>query len=80
MASTGCRGGPSRANFPQIYLTGSWASPVVQTIKNQPAMQATWVQPLAWEDPLEKGMASEDTGALHLNRPMLGFHGGSDGK
>ena len=61
MASTGCRGGPSRANFPQIYLTGSWASPVVQTIKNQPAMQATWVRPLAWEDPLEKDMETQSS-------------------
>ena len=25
-------------------------------------------------------MANEDTRALHLNRPMLGFPGGSDGK
>ena len=25
-------------------------------------------------------MANEDTGALHLNRPMLGFPGGSDSK
>jgi hypothetical protein len=25
-------------------------------------------------------MTNEDTGALHLNRPMLGFPGGSDGK
>ena len=26
-------------------------------IKNLPAMQETWVQPLGQEDPLEKGMA-----------------------
>ena len=27
---------------------------VVQTVKNLPAMQETWVQSLSWEDPLEK--------------------------
>ena len=30
---------------------------VAQTVKNPPAMQGTRVQPLGWEDPLEKGMA-----------------------
>ena len=29
---------------------------VAQTIKNLPAMWETWVQPLGWEDPLEKGI------------------------
>ena len=34
---------------------------VAQTVKNPPAMQEmqeTWVWPLGWEDPLEKGMAT----------------------
>ena len=31
---------------------------VAQVIKNLPAMQETWVRPLGWEDPLEKGMAT----------------------
>ena len=31
---------------------------MVQTVKNLPAMQETWVRPLGWEDPLEKGMAT----------------------
>ena len=31
-----------------------WASLVTQLVKNLPAMQATWVQSLGWEDPLEK--------------------------
>ena len=30
---------------------------MVQTVKNPPAMQEAWVQSLAQEDPLEKGMA-----------------------
>ena len=36
-------------------LQYSWASLVVQLIKNLPAMWETWVQSLGWEDPLEKG-------------------------
>ena len=31
---------------------------MAQTVKNLPAMQETWVHPLGWEDPLEKGMAT----------------------
>ena len=31
------------------------ASLVAQLVKNPPAMGETWVQPLGWEDPLEKG-------------------------
>ena len=27
-------------------------------VRNLPAMQETWVQPLGWEDPLEEGMAT----------------------
>ena len=29
-----------------------------QTVKNPPAKQETWVQPLAWTDLLEEGMAT----------------------
>ena len=38
-------------------LQYSWASLVVQLIKNSPTMWETWVRFLAWEDPLEKGKA-----------------------
>ena len=31
---------------------------MVQTVKNLPATQETWVQSLGWEHPLEKGMAT----------------------
>ena len=31
---------------------------MAQTVKNLPAMQENWVQPLGWENPLEKGMAT----------------------
>ena len=39
-------------------LQYSWASLVAQLVMNLPAMWETWVQPLGWEDPLEKGKAS----------------------
>jgi len=39
-------------------LQYSWASLVVQLVNNLPAMLETWVQSLGWEDPLEKGKAT----------------------
>ena len=39
-------------------LQNSWASLVVQLVKNPPAMRETWVQSLSWEDPLKKGKAT----------------------
>jgi len=39
-------------------LQYSWAFLVAQLVKNPPAMWETWVQPLGWEDPLEKGKAT----------------------
>ena len=30
-------------------------------VKNQPAMQETWVRSLGWEDPLEKGKATHSS-------------------
>ena len=39
-------------------LQYSWASLVAHLVKNPPAMQETWVRPLGWEDPLEKGTAT----------------------
>ena len=38
-------------------LQYSWASRVTQLVKNLPVMWETWVRPLGWEDPLEKGKA-----------------------
>ena len=37
------------------------ASLVAQMVKNLPAMQETWVQPLGWEDSLEKGQATHSS-------------------
>ena len=39
----------------------SWASLVAQSVKNPPAMWETWVWSLGWEDPLEKGMATQSS-------------------
>jgi len=43
------------------YLFLWWAALVAQTVKNQPAMQETWVRSLSWKDPLEKRMASHSS-------------------
>ena len=31
---------------------------MAQMVKNLPAMQETWVQPLGWEEPLEEDMGT----------------------
>ena len=53
---------PGLGNSPgegiEYPLQYSWASLVVQTVKNLPAMQETWVLSLGWEDLLEKGKAT----------------------
>ena len=38
-----------------------FASLVVQLVKNQPAMQETWVASLGWEDPLQKGKVTHSS-------------------
>ena len=42
-------------------LQYTWASLVVQLVKNLPAMWGTWVWSLGWEDPLEKGKATHSS-------------------
>ena len=42
-------------DYPLQY---SWASLVVQMVKNLPAIEETWIGFLSWEDLLEKGMAT----------------------
>ena len=47
---------------PHLYFTAPSflrASPVAQLVKKPPAMQETWVRSLGWEDPLEKGRATQ---------------------
>ena len=46
-------------NYKEIQ--GNWASLVVQSVKNLPAMQETGVQFLGWKDPLEKEMATHSS-------------------
>ena len=41
------------------------ASLVAQTVKNLLAMQDTWIQPLGWEDTLEKGTTEDETVGWH---------------
>ena len=59
---------------------------VAQPVKSLPAIQEIWVRSLSWEDPLEKGMATNssilawknpmDRGACpHRNSPMTEFIG-----
>ena len=41
-----------------LWFNTWWASLMVQTIKNLPAMQETQVRSLGQEDPLERGMTT----------------------
>ena len=38
-----------------------WAFLVAQLVKNPLAMWETWIRPLGWEDPLEKGKATQSS-------------------
>ena len=42
-------------------LQYSWSSLVAQLVKYLPAMPETWIQPLVWEDTLEKGTATHSS-------------------
>ena len=42
-------------------LQYAWTSLVTQLVKNPPAVGETWVKPLGWEDPLEKGIATHSS-------------------
>ena len=50
------------------------ASLVAQLVKKPPAMQETWVQSLAWEDPLKKGKATHSS-ILAWKIPWTAVHG-----
>ena len=49
--------GRSTAEGIGYLLQSSWASLVVQLVKNPPAIWETWVWSLGWEEPLEKQRA-----------------------
>ena len=58
-------------SLPPIYKDACdyRASPVVQLVKNLPAMRETWVRSLVWEDALEKGKATHSgtlPGEFHI--------------
>ena len=45
-------------------------------VKNLPAMQETWVRSLDWEDPMEKGMATQSSilaWEFHGQRSLMGY-------
>ena len=42
-------------------LQYSWASLMAQMVKNLPVKWETWIGPLSWEDPLEKGVAAHSS-------------------
>ena len=42
-------------------LQYSWASLVLQVVKNPPEIRETWFQPRGWEDPPEEGMATHSS-------------------
>ena len=42
-------------------LQYAWASLVAQLVKNPLGMWETWVRSLGWEDPLEKGKATQSS-------------------
>ena len=55
-------------------LQHSWASLVPQLVKNPLAMWETWFRSLGWEDPLEKGKAT-DSSILAWRIPWITVHG-----
>ena len=58
-----------------LKLSQHWASLVVQTVKNPPAMWEDWVQSLGWEDPLEEGIVTQSR-ILAWRIPWTGEPGG----
>ena len=47
--------------FTFIPDSSRWSSLAAQLVKNLPTMGETWVRPLGWEDPLEKGIATDSS-------------------
>ena len=55
----GLRSSPGEGiRYPLRY---SWASLVAQMVNNPPVVRETWARSLGWEDPLEKGMATNSS-------------------
>ena len=50
-----------------------WASLVAQMVKNLPALWETQFLSLGWENPLEKGMATDLSREFHGQRNLVGY-------
>ena len=48
---------------------------MAQMLKNLPVLRKTWVRSLGWEDPLEKGMATQVflPGEFHGKKSLAGY-------
>ena len=59
----GCHDGATRVLSEQRFHSAesNKASLVAWLVKNLPAMRETWVRSLAWDDSLEKGMATHSS-------------------
>ena len=53
--------GSGRSPAEGIGYPLQYSSLVAQLVKILPAMRETWVRPLGWEDPLEKGKATHSS-------------------
>ena len=56
-----CGSGRSSGEVNGYPFQYSWASLMVQMVKNLPAMQETWVLSLGWEDALKKAKATHSS-------------------
>ena len=59
-------GGPNQETQEETHVPAGevvhWhPHPCGSAVKNPPAVRETWVQPLGWEDPLEKGKATHSS-------------------
>ena len=58
------------------YLYCYGTSLMAQMVKHLPTVQKNWVRSLGWEDPLEKGMATQSSilpGKSHGRRSLVGY-------
>ena len=59
-----------------LFIDPLRASPVVQRLKNLPAMRETWVRSMGWEDSVEKEVATHSSilpGESHGWRSLVGY-------
>ena len=59
-----------------LFIDPLRASPVVQRLKNLPAIRETWVRSMGWEDSVEKEVATHSSilpGESHGWRSLVGY-------